>query len=96
MFPSHANTDSSHLTGQDSAFPRLRKQLRKAGEGVFYVETKPLIYWWLVMLKQNRAIMICDDDKNTFYNSVSETTLKDLDNECAVAPQLQQTGPEVR
>lgn len=33
------------------------------------------------MLKENSTIMIVDDDRNTLYNPVSETTLDDLDDD---------------
>ena len=41
---SHANTDSSPLIVQCSAFPRLRKQLREAGERLFYVEMDQQVF----------------------------------------------------
>ena len=55
---------------------------------MFYVETEPRVYRWLVMLKENGTIMIFDDDRNTFYNPVSDTTLEDLDDDYVLWPRI--------
>ena len=78
--PSHANPGSSPLAIHGSAFPRLRKQLKESGERVFYVKIAPRTFRWYVMLKESGTIMVFDDDKDTFYNPMTDTTLVDLEN----------------
>ena len=77
--PSHANSGSPPLAIQGLAFPRLRKQLKESGERVFYVEIAPRTFRWYVMLKESGTIMVFDDDKDTFYNPMTDTTLSDLE-----------------
>ena len=77
--PSHANPGSSPLAIQGSAFPRLRKQLKESGERVFYVEIAPRTFRWYVMLKESGTIMVFDDDKDTFYNKMTDRTISDLE-----------------
>lgn len=76
---SRVNTDSPPLTIYGLAFPRLRTQLKDAGDRVFYVKDSPRVFRWLVMLKEIGTIMMFNVDKNKFYNLVSETTLEDID-----------------
>ena len=73
--------DLSPLIVQGSAFSRLRKQLREAGERLFFVEMDLRAYHLLIMLKETGTIMLFDDDRNTFFNSVSDNTLDDLDDD---------------
>ena len=77
--PSHAHHGSSPQAIQGSAFPRLRKQLKESGERVFYVEIAPRTFRWYVMLKESGTIMVFDDDKDTFYNPMTDRTLADLE-----------------
>ena len=78
--PSHANPGSSPLAIQGSAFPKLRQQLNESEELVFYVEIAPRTFRWYVMLNKSGTIMVFDDDKDTFYNPMTNTTLADLKN----------------
>ena len=34
---------------------------------------------WYIMLKESGTIMVFDDDKDTFYNPMTDTTLADLE-----------------
>ena len=77
--PYHANFGWSPLAIHGSAFPRLRKKLKESGERVFYVEFGPRTFRWYVMLKESGTIMVLYDDKDTFYNPMTVTTLADLE-----------------
>lgn len=37
-------------------------------------------FWWYVILKETGTIRIFDDNKDTFYNLMTDTTLADLEN----------------
>ena len=77
--PFNANSGSSPLAVKGSALPRLRKQLKESGDRFFYVEIAPRTFRWNVMLKESGTIMVFDDDKDTFYNPMTYTTLADLE-----------------
>ena len=73
-----ANPDSQPpATVQGSALTRLRRELVRSGERVFYVDT-PTGPEWMVMLRASGTIMVFNAELGTFYNEPSETLLEDL------------------
>ena len=43
------------------------------------MEIAPRTFRWYVLLKESGTIMVFDDDKDTFYNPMTDTTLSDLE-----------------